>query len=130
MELFYRTYAGVFVKMLMGMALTGLMIWALVRQTDSDLPVGMRRVAIWSFGNMLWGGLIGMSTMIIWMIAHPRTQFSDQFQVFRIFAEQSPLDSLWLTALYIVTILFNVSLGVTGLWLLHRHRRQPLPPKV
>jgi hypothetical protein len=130
MELFYRSYAGVFVKMALGTALTGLTIWALVRQSDSDLPVGVRRAAIWSFGNMLLGGLIGMSTIIIWMINHPRTQFTDQFQVFRIFADLSPLDSMWLTALYVVTILFNVGLGVTGLWLLQRHRRQPIPPKV
>jgi hypothetical protein len=130
MELFYRTLPGVIVGLLLNTALTGLTIWALVRQADSDLPAGVRRAAITSFGNIFLSGLIGASTMIVWMVGHTTKQPVDQFQVFRIFADTSPLDSMWLTALYAVTILFTVVLGVVGMWLLQRHRRQPVPPKV
>jgi multisubunit Na+/H+ antiporter MnhG subunit len=136
LELFHNSFPIAIVSVMLNTSLMGLTIWALIRQIDTDLPVGVRRLAISSLGNILLSGLIGFSTMIIWVVHHQRTPADDQWQLFKAYAEMSPLDSMWLTGLYTVTILFTVGLGVPGLILLQRHRRQwerlsqPPPPKV
>jgi hypothetical protein len=136
LELFDNGVAIAIVSIMLNTSLMGLTIWALIRQLDTDLPVGVRRLAISSLGNILLSGLIGFSTMIIWLVDHPRARVDDQWQLLKAYADLSPLSSMWLTGLYTVTIVLTVGLGVPGLLLLQRHRRQweqlnpPAPPKV
>jgi hypothetical protein len=96
--MFHNGFSIAIVSMILNTALMGLTIWALIRQIDTDLPVGVRRLAMSSLGNILLSGVIGFSTMIIWVVSHPRIRVDDQWQLLKAYADLSPLTSMWLTA--------------------------------
>src|SRR5207245_2762154 len=59
LEMFYSDMPIAIVSMILNTALMLLTIWALIRQIDTDLPAGVRRLAISSLGNILLSGMIG-----------------------------------------------------------------------
>ena len=103
-----------------------LTVIALVRQHNSDLPVAVRRLVLGSLGLICFYMACGYVRTIILVIQNPSAA-NDQLEMLRLVANASPLESTWLTVLYLVSATTSLVLGTTGLLLVRRFRNQPQP---
>src|SRR5262249_5425453 len=112
------------------------LVAALIRQRDSDVGVGLRRV--------VWATLVYLSASIMLMsvyymmesMTNPNVA-SNQWEWIKALSETSPYDSPLILVIYLTVIVCSFVLGVAGFLLLWKHRRasslvsaegRPTPP--
>ncbi len=104
------------------------LVMALIQQQNPGAARALRRWAWCVFGYVLSGFVIGYVNFILLSIRQdsaggPLTEFD----ALRLYAQQSPFDSVWLMGTLLFCLLGSLGLGAVGLVLLHRARLPASP---
>ncbi|PAW78108.1 MAG: hypothetical protein B9S33_19810 [Pedosphaera sp. Tous-C6FEB] len=105
---------------LFGIVLT--LVGALIRQQDTDIPVGLRRLGRVLIGYLCVLLAAGFVVGIVHSIQNPSVQ--NELAAMRHFSSLDPFDHPWLLGWFAATSLCSSILGLTGLTLLSRYRRE------
>jgi energy-coupling factor transporter transmembrane protein EcfT len=108
------------------MAISILIIISLVKQHDSGMGKGLRSVTWSSLAYVCLMFAMSYGFLMSLFVTNPEVaqKMNDQWAMLRMMSSLSPLDKPFLMLLYIFSIVCSVPLGVAGLVLLERFRRE------
>jgi small-conductance mechanosensitive channel len=121
-DFFYNHLALTLLSNSCGLAVMVFVVAALIRQRDSDVGVGLRRV--------VWATLVYLSASVMLMsvyylmesVTNPNVA-SNQWEWLKALSDTSPYDSPLIMAIFLTVIVCSFVLGVAGFLLLWKHRR-------
>jgi hypothetical protein len=120
-DFFFNHIAVTLLSNCFGLAVMALLVAALVRQRDSDIGTGLRRV--------VWGTLIYLSISVALMSAYYGMESvtnpnvaSNQWEWLKALSDTSPYDSPLVLVIFLTVIVCSFVLGVAGFLLLWKHR--------
>jgi hypothetical protein len=99
-----------------------LIIVALVRQYESDIPGSVRGIAWVSLGFLCLTYFLSYVLMISTLVANPQQQVATQWDIYRAMLNLSPQDSPFLAALLLFSAASSIALGSLGLLRVRKHR--------
>jgi hypothetical protein len=121
-DLFYNYLVITLLTTAMSMAIMVFVIIALVKQHESDLPWGLKTLTWGALVYIIIAFIFGYVLMLAVLFKNPETM-NNQWAIFVKFSELNPLESPWMTALFIFTIVCSSLLGFFGLVLLSQFRK-------
>ena len=99
-----------------------LIIVALVRQYESDIPGSVRGMAWASLGFLCLAYFLSYALMISTLVANRQQQVMTQWDVYRAMLDLSPQDSPFQMAIFLFSASFSIALGTLGLLRVRKHR--------
>ena len=122
MDLFYNHITYTILTTILSMAIAVIVIIALVKQNDSDIP-GALKFTTWSaLIYIIICFILGYILMIAAVINNPEIA-NNQWQMFRHFSQLTPLENPWVLSIYLFTIFCSAILGIIGLTFLNNFRK-------
>ena len=120
--LLYHTATLTGVSCVLTLIYSILVIIALVRQHESDLPVTVRRIAWASLGFICVSYLLSCVLMVTALIAGRPEKMVTQWDMYRVVLDLSPQDSRLVMGVYAFAAACSLVLGTLGLVRMMRHR--------
>ena len=99
-----------------------LIIIALVRQIESDIPGGVRKMTWASLGFVCVSYVLGYILMVSTLVANRHQGIVTQWDVYRIMLDLSPQDSPLVMGVYAFAAACSLVLGALGLLHVKKHR--------
>jgi hypothetical protein len=107
---------------LLTFAILGILITALVRQQQSDIPTKLRRLTWVTLGYLILLMALGYVHLMVMSVQNPRIQ-GDQWEWLKLVSQQSPDESVLLLVMYLLSIFGSLALGLLGMLALREHHR-------
>jgi hypothetical protein len=101
-------------------------IISLVRQSGSDIWRGARSITWATLGYFCLGIIFGYVALFLMIIKNPANT-GNHWELIKLFASVSALDSMALTVLYSISVCSALGLGAAGLFSLMGNRSMPAP---
>ncbi len=120
--LLYHTATMAGVSSVLTLAYSILIIVALVKQHESDLPATVRRITWASLGFVCVSYLLSYVLMITTLMSNRLDRMVTQWDMYRVMLDLSPQDSLPVAVVYAFAAACSLVLGALGLVRVKRHR--------
>jgi len=99
-----------------------LIVIALVRQRETDIPGSVRTMTWVSLGFLCLSYFLGYILMITTMVANRQQEFTTQWDFYRAMLNLSPQDFPFRMAVYLFSAACSIALGALGLIRVKKHR--------
>lgn len=123
MDLFYNHIAITLLGSVIAMGAGACVIIALVKQHNADMTGALRGITWGALGYLCFSFFVGYSLYIIISMKNPAIMHN-RWEVIKIISSMSPLDSSWLTGIYLFSIVCSSGIGISGLVSLRMFRRE------
>ncbi len=121
--IFYNHVAVTLLSSAITMATGVFVIIALVKQHDSDMKDSIRAITWTTLGFVCIYFFLSYILFFITMVRNPET-VHNQWELFKAFSALSPMDSPWLMAIAVFSVVCSFTLGISGLISLKSFRRE------
>ncbi len=121
-ELLYHSAVMTGVSSVLTLIYCILIIIALVRQVESDIPGTVRKITWASLGFVCVSYFLGYILLVTTLVTHKPERIATQWDMYRIMLDLSPQDSLPAMGVYAFAATCSLALGALGLIRVKRHR--------